>query len=498
MLLIILLALAAAGLAATAEYFSVVGLATTYAGSFYSVVALGCAIGFGKLVGVSFLYRFWERVSTSFKGVLIVIVVSMMLITSFGTFGFLTKANQSDMVGLKQTNVTQSLLQDEANRLNARKVQIDQQIAQLKPDDVQGRIRLNRQFKDELKEINTRVPQIEKEKAALATTEITQQADIGPLVYLAKSMGLDVDVATTWFTLMLVIVLDPAAVVLTLCTNIAIAHRQRIKLEVPIPVDLPADVTPPEGSIRFNEVHQLFEVYKDGSWQWYKPHNDHPNAPLYQEEDENTPQVVPYEEAVVQPENTNPAAIDFTNKGLQDMNWVPDAPPVEQPEPQSAFPVLVDTLVQQPASTQAELDFNAPAQLIEEQPPSGTLTNPAVARMAAENAFKDIPEIMGTDSADSLLNEVAIAQGPQPVIDTTGIEQNAFGQPNRVAWDNFVNVANKMANSKNSRDPNEFKLHLAQLQAYIDELDARKELINDDEAALRSRILAFIQRHQTA
>lgn len=472
MSLIILLALAATGLAATAEYFSVIGLATTYAGSFYSVVALGCAIGFGKLVGVSFLYRFRDRLALGFKATLSVILVSMMMITSFGVFGFLTKANQSDMVGLKQTKITQTLLQDEASRLNARKVQIDQQIAQLKSDDVRGRIRLTQQFKDELKEINTRIPQIEKEKATLATTEITQQSDIGPLIYLAKSMGLDADVATTWFTLLLVIVLDPAAVVLTLCTNIAIAHRQRSKITTPILPQQDGEIAPVEGSIRFNAEHQIFELYKGGQWQWYKQHHDNHTVPQHTSEiseqsiapDDHTSQVVPREEAVAQPD--------------------------EQLEPLSAFPVLVDTPAHQPPDPQFELDFDAP--IAEDDAQRTTTANDTLAVTTPEL------DTSSTDSADSLLNEVAIAQGPQLVVDTTGIDQNVFGQPNRVAWDNFVDVANKMANAKNSRDPNEFKLHLAQLQAYIDELDARKELINDDEAALRSRILAFIQRHQTA
>jgi len=186
-----------------------------------------------------------------------------------------------------------------------------------------------------------------------------------------------------------------------------------------------------------------------------------------------------------------PGAIDFTVNNLDQINWVPDQPPVEAPEPQSAFPSIVDTLEHTDVSTQIDLDFNAP---IVEEPP---LTNPEVAQTALAAVFKDTPEYF-KDSADSLLDEVAVAQGPQPIVDNTGIEQNTFGQPNRVAWDQFVNVANQMANSRNSRNPDEFRQHLAQLQAYIDELDSRKDAISDDEAALRSRIIAFIQRHQTA
>jgi hypothetical protein len=519
MFLIILLVLAALGLASTAEFFSVIGLATTYAGSFYSVVALGCAIGFGKLVSVSFLYRFWARLSIAFRTVLVTIIVAMMLITSFGTFGFLTKANQTDMVGLKQTNASQTLLQDEAKRLEARKLQIDQQVAQLKPDDVQGRVRLNRQFKDELKEINTRLPLIEKEKSALAVNEIKQQSDIGPLVYLAKSMHLDVDIATTWFTLLLVLVLDPAAVILTLCVNIAIAHRQHksptikeddsededmlpIKEYFPDPAPMfngeMAAPQPPllEGAIRFNEEFKMFEIFKDGQWQWHKPHNDNQPAatgmivtgPLTAATSWTTTTTTttpaPVEE---EPElDTSSLALDRMMDLIPTVHWTREAP--------IPLPVITDI---EPEDTQAELDFNAP---IEEQPLTGTLTDPQVAQAALKAVFTETPDYFknAEESADELLEEVAIAQGPQPVVDNTGIEQNTFGQPNKVAWDNFVDVSNSLANNRDVKNQQEFKTHLAQLQAYVDELDGRKDPVSDDEAALRSRIIAFIQRHQSS
>jgi hypothetical protein len=527
MFLIILLVLAALGLAATAEFFSVIGLATTYAGSFYSVVALGCAIGFGKLVSVSFLYRFWSRLSIGFRAVLTTIIIAMMLITSFGTFGFLTKANQTDMIALKQTGASQALLEAESARLSARKVQIDQQVAQLKPDDVQGRVRLNRQFKDELKEINTRLPLIEKEKAQLATNEIKQQSDVGPLIYLAKSLHLDVDIATTWFTLLLVIVLDPAAVILTLCTNIAIAHRQHKSAtineagseeEVVLPegTEAPRSINPAVGSIRFNEETEVFERYDGGQWFVYMPHDDNEppaglavtgtiaatSAPITSWTTTTTVTEPATEEPVIEePEDTSSPALDHTIAGLSSMNWVPEPAPIEVAEP-VVFPTIAEVLTQQPVDTQMALDFNAPLPIVvEEQPPSGTLTDPHVARMAFDAVFKDVPEYFNPtptkeENANELLEEVAIAQGPQPVVDNTGIEPNTFGQANKAAWDNFVGVSNSIANNREVKNQEEFKTHLAQLQAYVDELDTRVDQISEDEAALRSRILAFIQRHQ--
>jgi hypothetical protein len=223
--LIILLSLAAFSLATAAGFFSVVGLATTFAGSFWAVVALGSTIEFGKLVAVSFLYRFWGNVSWVMKLLLSVMVVLVMFVTSFGVFGFLTKANQMDMVVLKQSSSTLALLEAEEKQLNNRKLQIDQQIAQLKDTDVAGRVRLGKQFNTEITAINKRLPVLTVEKQKLASVQIEQQADVGPMVYLAKTLGYDVDVAVTWFTILLVLVFDPLAVILTICANIAIARR---------------------------------------------------------------------------------------------------------------------------------------------------------------------------------------------------------------------------------------------------------------------------------
>ena len=213
MALAILLFFAAFTLAGVAGFFSVAGLVVTYGGAFWSIVAIGSSIEIGKLVGVSFTYRYWELIPIWLKTALITLLTGVMIVTSFGVFGYLTKANQVDIAGLKQTVVAQKLLQEEQDRLTARKLQIDKQISELPADSVSNRIRLQRSFQVELKEINTRLPQIEREKSTLATTEIAQQSDLGPLIFIAETFGYDVNLATTWFTLLLVAVLDPLAVV---------------------------------------------------------------------------------------------------------------------------------------------------------------------------------------------------------------------------------------------------------------------------------------------
>jgi len=66
MLFILLLGLGALFLATTSGFFSVWGLAHTFPNKFWAVIAMGIALEYGKLIGVSFLYRFWDKVSSLF------------------------------------------------------------------------------------------------------------------------------------------------------------------------------------------------------------------------------------------------------------------------------------------------------------------------------------------------------------------------------------------------------------------------------------------------
>lgn len=219
--------LAALLLATVAGVTSIAGLAVTYAGSFAAAVAIGSSIEIGKQVAVSFLFQYWNKINFLLKTVVTCLVLLVMMVTSVGVYGYLTKANQVDMVSLKQTIASLDLIVDEEKQLRTRKQQIDTQVAQLQPDDVRGRVRLNNQFKQETEHINTRLPEIAKLKAELSVSQVQQQADIGPMVFIAKTLGYDVDIATTWFTLLLVASVDPLAIILVICANVVLISKRR-------------------------------------------------------------------------------------------------------------------------------------------------------------------------------------------------------------------------------------------------------------------------------
>jgi len=80
------------GIASIAAYFSVLGLATIFAGAFMGIVIMAGALEFGKIVSAAYLHLFWERLNY-FKYYLVFSVIVLMLITSLGIFGYLSKAH---------------------------------------------------------------------------------------------------------------------------------------------------------------------------------------------------------------------------------------------------------------------------------------------------------------------------------------------------------------------------------------------------------------------
>lgn len=80
------------GIASIAAYFSVLGLATIFAGAFMGIVIMAGALEFGKVVTAAYLHLAWEKLNYM-KYYLVFSVFVLMLITSLGIFGYLSKAH---------------------------------------------------------------------------------------------------------------------------------------------------------------------------------------------------------------------------------------------------------------------------------------------------------------------------------------------------------------------------------------------------------------------
>ena len=95
--------LAIAGIAA---YFSVIGLATIFAGAALGVIIMTVVLEFGKIVTAAYLHLFWDKLNYM-KYYLALSVFVLMLITSLGIFGYLAKASSdtSYATGIAQSEV---------------------------------------------------------------------------------------------------------------------------------------------------------------------------------------------------------------------------------------------------------------------------------------------------------------------------------------------------------------------------------------------------------
>lgn len=227
MIFLVILILTTTAIAGAAAFFSVYGLAYTFSGTFWSVVFMGSSLEAGKLVAASFLYRYWKTTHLMLKSYLMLGVVALMILTSTGIFGYLSTGYQTDVLPLKQLQSQIELLEQEKVQKISRKQQIDTQIAQLPTENVRGRERLIRQFREEQKEVTSRVNSLDKEILDVKSQLIKTEAHIGPITFIAKAFNMPSDDATKYLILLIIFAFDPMAVALTLAVNNVIQLRER-------------------------------------------------------------------------------------------------------------------------------------------------------------------------------------------------------------------------------------------------------------------------------
>lgn len=83
----------AISIASVAAYYSIIGLATLFAGAVIPVIIMGIALEVAKLVTAAWLHQNWSHAPFLLKSYLTSAVIVLMLITSMGIFGFLSRAH---------------------------------------------------------------------------------------------------------------------------------------------------------------------------------------------------------------------------------------------------------------------------------------------------------------------------------------------------------------------------------------------------------------------
>ena len=231
-------------ISAVAAYYSIAGLCAIFAAAVVPVIIMGAALEAGKIVATVWLHKFWHKANIQFKLYLIPAIIVLMIITSMGIFGFLSKAHMDQTVTVGDSSSKVAILDEKiatekSNIDSAKKAlqqmdaQVDQMLSRTTDDKgtnraVQIRKQQATERKNLQKEITTaqqNIAQLQNERAPLAAETRKIEAEVGPIKYIAALIYGDnpdanlLERAVRWVIILLVLVFDPLALVLILAAE---------------------------------------------------------------------------------------------------------------------------------------------------------------------------------------------------------------------------------------------------------------------------------------
>jgi hypothetical protein len=231
-------------------FISILGLASLFSSS-PLVLLMVAALDIGKVVAVTFVYKYWREINSFMKAYMLAAIVVLMVITSTGVFGFLSAEFQKAISGTNEQAVLINSLSEERSRLQERKSEIDAQIAQLPGNVVRGRTTLMRQFEPELNRLNSRLAEIDSELPKLKVDAIKKNVEVGPIVYVAEAFDTTPEKAVKWVILVIIFVFDPLAVALLVAANFLLSRK------IPAVADSSAEASPdPKSSEKVISAHE--------------------------------------------------------------------------------------------------------------------------------------------------------------------------------------------------------------------------------------------------
>lgn len=241
--------LAAIAMAGVAAFFSITGLAALYAAAAIPVIVMGSCIEFSKIISTVWLHHFWKKSNFLMVGALLFMVVASMAVTSGGVYGYLTgsHASQEAPNQQKQMVITRydqqiKVENDKVARFQERLKSLDGIVTTSMTQGTRGGVsadRINRrqsserkQIQDELDATYKRIDELSAQKLTVSQEQAESEAKLGAVKYLAALFGADPSNAVMYFTLIMVLLLDPFAIILVIATQIAYDHRKMEKQSV--------------------------------------------------------------------------------------------------------------------------------------------------------------------------------------------------------------------------------------------------------------------------
>ena len=239
-------------LSLVAEYYSILGLTSIFSAAVIPVVIMGIALGLGKISATLWLKQNWNIAPWSMRAYLFTAIMVLMIVTSMGIFGFLSKAHSDQSlvggdvqskIAIYDEKIKTSKDNIDANRKALKQMDeaVDQVMARsssetgadkavgIRRSQQKERARLQSEIQTEQKTIAT----LSEERAPIAAEVRKVEAEVGPIKYIAAFVYGETDQtilekAVTWVIIILIVVFDPLAVILLLSSQISFQNfRER-------------------------------------------------------------------------------------------------------------------------------------------------------------------------------------------------------------------------------------------------------------------------------
>lgn len=241
-------------LSSVAIYYSVLGLAAIFSAKFVQVVIMGVSLEVSKLVIATWLKANWTRIPSMMKWYMTFSVIVLMLITSMGIFGFLSRAHsEQSLVSSNNAALIQELdrkisieeraISDYENVINQMDSAVQQLIDANRLRGPNGSIAVRQSQVEERNELtaliessNTRISEYQSQKMPLIEARNNLEAEVGPIKYIAQFVYGEnpsndiLEKAVSWVIIILVFVFDPLAVLLLISAQMSF----KWKSEVPV------------------------------------------------------------------------------------------------------------------------------------------------------------------------------------------------------------------------------------------------------------------------
>jgi len=209
--------LTAIALSGIAAYYSVIGLAQIFPGSFWPIIIMGTVLEIAKLVTVSWLYNNWKETILAMRIYFVTAIILVMLITSMGIFGFLSRAHIESNIIVGANSVQVKQIEQRENLLRERLTYLYRQAG----DDPE---KVARTTDRQIRAAQAELVKLTQEKLPLLKEENILRAEVGPIMFIAellydKDDTKFIDKAVRVVIFIIIFVFDPLAVLLLVAAN---------------------------------------------------------------------------------------------------------------------------------------------------------------------------------------------------------------------------------------------------------------------------------------